>query len=48
MASDACRGHTAVNNMGVDYHAESMPKETVDWVLEVVRDLIDVVRAKVR
>lgn len=34
--------------LGVDYHAESLPKETADWALEIVRDLIEVVRAKGR
>jgi hypothetical protein len=34
--------------LDVDYHVEAVSKETADWALEVVQDLLATIRAKVR
>ena len=34
--------------LSVDYHAEPVTREITDWALDVVKDLIDTVRVKVR
>jgi uncharacterized protein (UPF0332 family) len=34
--------------LDVDYHVESVSRETADWALEVVKDLLATMRAKVR
>jgi hypothetical protein len=34
--------------LAVDYRVESMTRETADWTLEVVQDLIVTIRAKAR
>jgi uncharacterized protein (UPF0332 family) len=34
--------------LAVDYHIESVSRETGDWALEVVKDLLDTIRTKVR
>lgn len=34
--------------LDVDYHAESVSRETADWALEVVKALLATIRAKVR
>ncbi len=34
--------------LGVDYHPESMTGESADWVLKIVKDLIETIRTKMR
>ena len=34
--------------LAVDYYVESVSRETADWALEVVKDLLATIRAKVR
>ena len=34
--------------LDVDYHAETMYRETADWALEVLQDLVTTISVKVR